>query len=80
MIPSWWSWLLTVVGVTGIYLTTKHLWYGFLIGVLAQFLWISYAIATQQWGFIVSAFAYGTVNAIGLWRWTRVLKEPDEAL
>ena len=71
----WWSWLLTVVGVTGIYLTTKRLWYGFAIGIFAQTLWVSYAIATEQWGFIASAFAYGSVNALGLWRWTRTTKE-----
>ena len=72
-----WSWVLTAVGVTGIYLTTKRLWYGFAVGLCAQVLWVSYAIATQQWGFIASAFAYGTVNALGLWRWTRVAKETD---
>lgn len=77
MIAWWWSWLLTAIGVTGIYLTTKRLWYGFAIGLGAQFLWVAYALSTQQLGFILSALAYGSVNALGLYRWTRIPKEND---
>jgi len=65
----WWSWLLTAVGVFGIYLTTRKLWAGFAVGLTAQVLWIAYAIATRQWGFIASAAAYGTVHFIGLRKW-----------
>ncbi|TQK29404.1 hypothetical protein [Arthrobacter sp. SLBN-53] len=68
---AWWSWGLTVVGVLGIYLTTRKLWAGYVVGLAAQVLWIAYAIATRQWGFIASAFAYGSVYALGWYRWTR---------
>lgn len=66
----WWSVGLTVGGVFGIYLTTKKLWWGFLVGVLMQAVWVAYAIATRQWGFLGSAAAYGGINALGLYRWT----------
>lgn len=65
-----WSWLLTAVGVFGLVLASKKLWWAWLIGLGAQFLWLAYALATKQYGFIVSAVAYGTVyarNAL-LWR------------
>lgn len=65
----WWSWALAAVGVTGIYLTTRHMWQGFLIGICAQVLWVAYAVVTNQWGFLATAFAYGAVNAVGLRRW-----------
>lgn len=69
MIPIWWSVLLTVVGVSGLYALTKKKWWGFDIGMAAQILWLIYAITTKQWGFLGSCLAYGFVNAIGLSNW-----------
>lgn len=64
-----WSWLLTAVGVTGLILAGRNLWWAWLIGLGAQVLWIAYAIVTRQWGFIASAFIYGTVYVINTRRW-----------
>ncbi|WAB10453.1 membrane protein [Gordonia phage Phepper] len=72
---EWWSWLLTSVGMTGIFLTTQKMIAGFAIGLGAQCLWIVYATTTSQYGFIFSAFGYGTINAIGLWKWRRDAKK-----
>lgn len=66
-----WSYLLTAVGVTGIWLAGRKSTWGWAIGLGAQVLWIAYAIATRQWGFIVSALVYGTVYARNWARWTR---------
>lgn len=71
MIPVWWSIILTVIGVGGLYALTKKKWYGFALGLGAQGLWIAYSIATKQWGFIASAIAYGSVNIIGLKAWAK---------
>lgn len=60
---QYWSWLLTAVGVTGLYFAGRKVWWAWLIGLGAQLLWLTYAVATEQWGFIVSAFAYGWVYA-----------------
>ena len=73
----WWSWVLTAIGVFGIYLTTKKSWWGYVVGLAAQALWITYAIVTRQWGFIASAFAYGSVYALGWYRWTRPSQKID---
>jgi hypothetical protein len=62
---AWWSWLLTAVGVTGLWLAgrprTRGI--GWSVGLAAQVLWVAYATASRQWGFYVSAAAYGTVYA-----------------
>ncbi len=59
----WWSWLLTAVGVTGLYLAGRRVWWAWFVGLGAQALWLAYAVATRQYGFLVSAVAYGWVYA-----------------
>jgi nicotinamide riboside transporter PnuC len=69
MIPVWWSVLLTVVGVTGLWIAGRRSAWGWVVGLAAQVLWIAYAIATRQWGFIGSALAYGFVYGRNAHRW-----------
>lgn len=65
----WWSWLLTLVGATGLYLAGRRQKIGWAVGFCAQGLWISYALATDQLGFLVSAGVYGSVYARNWLRW-----------
>ena len=65
----WWSWLLAAVGVTGLWLAGRDNKTGWVIGLAAQLLWLAYAITTRQWGFLVTAFAYGIVYARNWHRW-----------
>ena len=67
----YWSYLLTAVGIFGIYLAGRKNLYGWAVGLGAQILWIAYAVSTEQWGFIVSAFAYGSVYAKNWSRWAK---------
>lgn len=67
----WWSWVLTAVGVFGLWLAGRKVWWAWFVGLGAQALWLSYAIVTEQWGFIVSAFAYGWVYTKNGITWTR---------
>lgn len=67
----YWSYVLTAVGVFGLWLAGRKDWRGWLVGVGAQGLWIAYATATQQWGFYISAVAYGWVYARNLHLWRR---------
>lgn len=67
----WWSIVLAVIGVSGLYLTTRKLAVGYAVGFGVQILWIAYAIATTQFGFIFSALAFGYVNALGWYKWTK---------
>ncbi|MFJ4287986.1 hypothetical protein ACIPY0_20285 [Paenarthrobacter nicotinovorans] len=74
----WWSFALTAVGVLGIYISGKKNYWGWGIGLGAQVLWFIYAIATQQWGFIISCFAYGYVYAKNFRQWRKdAAKQPE---
>lgn len=60
-----WSYALAALGLAGLWLAGSGRRLGWLFGVAAQILWIAYAIATQQWGFIVTAVAYAVVYLRG---------------
>lgn len=67
MISLWWSFTLTTIGVTGLVLVYRsQSLIGPAIGLAVQALWIAYAIATEQWWFLVSAFTYGGANIYGV--------------
>lgn len=66
---QWWSWALAAVGLTGIWITGHRRAAGWLVGLAAQALWLAYALASRQWGFLVTAVAYGAVYARNWWRW-----------
>ena len=67
----WWSWLLMLIGVTGIYVAGRKNKAGWAIGLGAQLLWIAYALVTKQYGFIVSAFVYGYFYGNNFVKWWR---------
>lgn len=67
----WWSWLLMVVGVTGMWLAGKRLWWAWLVGVFSELLWIVYAVVSNQPGFIVFALVYAWVYAKNAYDWRR---------
>lgn len=71
----WWSWLLTVVGVTGLYFAGRKNKLGWAIGIGAQALWFVYAVTTEQWGFLASCLAYGWVFSKNFAAWHRESKE-----
>lgn len=77
---QWWSWGLTAVGVFGLYLAGKKSPWGWAVGIGAQILWFSYAIATRQWGFLVSSFAYGFVYTKNFhaWRKSELISSNEE--
>jgi hypothetical protein len=61
-----WSWVLSAIGVAGLYLVSRGYWWAWGINIAAQVLWIVYAVVTRQWGFIVASVAYGVVFALNL--------------
>lgn len=72
MIPVWWSVALTALGGLGwLLVTLERRIHGFTVGIAAQALWITYAVATRQWGFLGSAALFGAINALGVLRWRR---------
>jgi hypothetical protein len=68
-VSAYWSYLLTAVGVFGLYLAGRKDRRGWMVGIGAQVLWVAYAVSTHQWGFLVSAGAYGWVYARNAHAW-----------
>lgn len=58
---QYWSWLLALIGVTGMFFVGKKNMLGWLVLLVNECLWIMYALVTKQYGFIVMALAYATV-------------------
>ena len=50
-----WSWILAVVGITGIFIVGKKSIIGWVILLVNENLWVIYAVKTHQYGFIAAA-------------------------
>lgn len=72
---QYWSWVLAAIGITGLYIAGRRNWIGWAIGFGVQWVWLAYALATRQWGFVASAIAYGVVYAKNLISWRRAEAE-----
>jgi hypothetical protein len=66
-----WSWILAAIGVTGIFLVGRKTIWGWLILCVNECLWIAYALATDQYGFIAMAVAYAAVYIKSYIHWKR---------
>jgi len=58
---EYWSWLLAVLGVSGMYFVGKKTVWGWLVLLANEVIWVVYALMTQQYGFIMMAVAYAIV-------------------
>lgn len=76
MADWWWSYLLTGIGLFGLWRLTRKDWRGYVVGASVQLLWIGYAIATEQYGFIIAALAYCAMNVRRIRAWG---KDPKPA-
>jgi nicotinamide riboside transporter PnuC len=70
-----WSWILAAIGVTGIFFVGRKTIWGWLILLLNECIWIAYALATDQYGFIVMATAYSAVYIKSFIAWKKEEKE-----
>lgn len=75
--PIMWSWILAAIGVTGIFLVGKKTIYGWLILLLNECIWIAYALATDQYGFIVMALSYAAVYIKSYLAWRKEEKAQE---
>lgn len=66
-----WSWVLATIGVTGIFFVGRKTIWGWLVLLLNECLWIVYALATDQHGFIFAAIAYGIVYIKSFMHWQK---------
>jgi lipid-A-disaccharide synthase-like uncharacterized protein len=74
----WWSWGLALAGIVGLVFAGKKKKIGWALGVLTQFLWMTYAIATHQYGFILGSCAYAFVYGRNYYLWHKEEKALNE--
>lgn len=56
-------WILAGAGVSILWMTGSGYRIGWLLGAILQFFWAYYAIATNQYGFLVECVAYFVIFA-----------------
>jgi nicotinamide riboside transporter PnuC len=61
--------VLSVIGVAGMLAIGAGRWWGWLIALVNECLWLVFAVLTKQYGFIIGAAVYGTVNTYNAFRW-----------
>jgi hypothetical protein len=66
-----WSWVLAIVGCTGIFFVGKKTLSGWLILMLNECLWLIYAITTRQYGFILASVGYGAIYIKSYSEWRK---------
>lgn len=71
MSDQWWSYVLTIIGVLGFWLAGKKVWWAWYVNIANQVLWFTYAVVTDQWGFIFGALFYTVVFVKNAYMWTR---------
>lgn len=75
-----WSFALSVLGLTCMWLAGSGKRIGWGLAVLGQVAWIAFAIVFEAYGFIFSGLAYAIVHARNWWRWRdRVEVEVESA-
>ena len=72
---AFWSWVLTLTGVTCFFLAGRKVWWAWYVGLAAQVLWLAYSITTQQWGFLIGCVLYTWVYTKNCIAWTREHRE-----
>lgn len=74
----YWSWGLALVGIAGLVLAGNKKKSGWALGIATQALWMTYAIVTGQYGFILGALAYTYVYARNYMKWYKEEKALSE--
>lgn len=73
-----WSWVLTIVGISGFILAGRKVWWCWYINIFCQALWFIYAIVTEQYGFIIASLMYTVVFSKNAYAWTKEHREKLE--
>ena len=75
-ITSNWSYVLAPFGLAGMILAGRKNRWGWMLSIFTQILWVTYALDTAQYGFILGSVAYGAVYLKNFLGWG---KKPNMA-
>lgn len=65
------DYILSIVGVTGFFLAGKKVWWAWYVNIACQALWVTYAMVTAQYGFLIGAVVYSMVFIENARKWTK---------
>jgi hypothetical protein len=68
---QYWSWIVTIIGLIGFYLAGRKIWWSWYINIANQLLWTIFAVATEQWGFLLGVPLYLFVFIKNAYSWTK---------
>lgn len=66
-----WGYLLSALGASSYLLAVRGIKAGLWVGVGTQFVWVSYALISDQPGFLFSVALFLPINVYGLWKWKK---------
>lgn len=69
------SWVLAVIGVTGIFFVGRKTIWGWFVLLFNECLWMFYAITTHQYGFIFASLAYAATYIKSYRHWKELESE-----
>lgn len=64
-----WSWFLSIIGVFGLWQAGSFKVWAWIYMLGVEVAWITFAIATEQYGFILGAVGYACVHIRNYLRW-----------
>ena len=65
------SWVVTLIGLIGFWLSGKKLWWAWYINIANQLLWVAFAIFSGYYIFLVAAGFYLVVFSRNAYLWTK---------
>jgi hypothetical protein len=80
------SWVVGAVGITGFFLAGKRVWWAWYVNIGCQAIWVAFAIVSNNYAFLITAFFYTIVFSKNAWNWTmdhlvtKKLLEVDEEI
>jgi hypothetical protein len=66
-----WSWILAIVGSTGLFFVGKKNLWGFAVMLLTETLWFIYSFTTHQYGFVFGGVLYCTMYIKAFLNWRK---------
>ncbi len=65
------SYILSALSLTSLWLMGNKSVWGIVIGLLNQVLWVAYALMLKQYGLLIGVIAYTVIHIRNLVKWTR---------
>lgn len=68
---EYWSYILAPFGLIGLWMSGNRNRWGWALSIGAQILWLTYAVQTEQWGFVPGSAAYGLIYLRNFIGWSK---------